>query len=157
MLVSSLDWLSKWFLDSYWYDCDSNYWSAVYKHTYGEDFKFKAGYDSDVRLGWASLWVCVSFHNFVFHNNIIDAIHKYSCQFCIPNWSHALQFTIVCWLWAPIFWIIIVATIIDILQLGFYSFRPNTILRPAYKRLCIVKNHGQLISAYSDELIANSL
>jgi hypothetical protein len=42
---------------SYWYNCDSNYWSAVYKHTYGEDFKFKAGYDSDVRLGWASLWV----------------------------------------------------------------------------------------------------
>lgn len=42
---------------SYWYNCDSNYWSAVYKHTYGEDFKFKAGYDSEVRLGWASLWV----------------------------------------------------------------------------------------------------
>ncbi|CAI8616474.1 unnamed protein product [Vicia faba] len=42
---------------SYWYNCDSNDWSAVYKHTYGEDFKFKAGYDSEVRLGWASLWV----------------------------------------------------------------------------------------------------
>ncbi|XP_057419409.1 outer envelope pore protein 37, chloroplastic [Lotus japonicus] len=42
---------------SYWYNCDSNYWSAVYKHTYGKDFKFKAGYDSEVRLGWASLWV----------------------------------------------------------------------------------------------------
>nr|AFK35828.1 unknown [Medicago truncatula] len=42
---------------SYWYNCDSNYWSAVYKHTYGEDFKLKAGYDSEVRLGWASLWV----------------------------------------------------------------------------------------------------
>lgn len=42
---------------SYWYNFDSNYWSAVYKHTYGKDFKFKAGYDSEVRLGWASLWV----------------------------------------------------------------------------------------------------
>ncbi|XWS50303.1 hypothetical protein CRYUN_Cryun12cG0076700 [Craigia yunnanensis] len=42
---------------SYWYNLDSNYWSAVYKHTYDEDFKFKAGYDSEVRLGWASLWV----------------------------------------------------------------------------------------------------
>ncbi|KAL5783912.1 hypothetical protein ACOSQ2_006304 [Xanthoceras sorbifolium] len=42
---------------SYWYNLDSNYWSAVYKHTYGQDFKFKAGYDSEVRLGWASLWV----------------------------------------------------------------------------------------------------
>ncbi|KAF2298259.1 hypothetical protein GH714_020918 [Hevea brasiliensis] len=42
---------------SYWYNFDSNNWSAVYKHTYGKDYKFKAGYDSDVRLGWASLWV----------------------------------------------------------------------------------------------------
>ncbi|XVE58314.1 hypothetical protein DITRI_Ditri04bG0160500 [Diplodiscus trichospermus] len=42
---------------SYWYNLDSNYWSAVYKHTYDKDFKFKAGYDSEVRLGWASLWV----------------------------------------------------------------------------------------------------
>ncbi|KAJ4723904.1 Outer envelope pore protein 37, chloroplastic [Melia azedarach] len=42
---------------SYWYNFDSNDWSAVYKHTYGKDFKFKAGYDSEVRLGWASLWV----------------------------------------------------------------------------------------------------
>ncbi|OMO93553.1 hypothetical protein COLO4_16819 [Corchorus olitorius] len=42
---------------SYWYNLDSNYWSAVYKHTYEKDFKFKAGYDSEVRLGWASLWI----------------------------------------------------------------------------------------------------
>ncbi|KAF2325606.1 hypothetical protein GH714_031023 [Hevea brasiliensis] len=42
---------------SYWYNFDSNTWSAVYKHTYGKDYKFKAGYDSEVRLGWASLWV----------------------------------------------------------------------------------------------------
>ncbi|XP_022863747.1 outer envelope pore protein 37, chloroplastic-like [Olea europaea var. sylvestris] len=42
---------------SYWYYFDSNNWSAVYKHTVGKDYKFKAGYDSDVRLGWASLWV----------------------------------------------------------------------------------------------------
>ncbi|KAI4374012.1 hypothetical protein MLD38_012060 [Melastoma candidum] len=42
---------------SYWYNFDSNYWSAVYKQTYGKDLKFKAGYDSEVRLGWASLWV----------------------------------------------------------------------------------------------------
>ncbi|XP_030528098.1 outer envelope pore protein 37, chloroplastic [Rhodamnia argentea] len=42
---------------SYLYNFDTNYWSAVYKQTYGKDFKFKAGYDSEVRLGWASLWV----------------------------------------------------------------------------------------------------
>ncbi|EEF33293.1 conserved hypothetical protein [Ricinus communis] len=42
---------------SYWYNFDSNNWSAVYKQTYGKDYKFKAGYDSEVRLGWASLWV----------------------------------------------------------------------------------------------------
>lgn len=44
-----------WF--SYWYNLDTNYWSTVYKHNIGKDFKFKAGYDSEVRLGWASLWV----------------------------------------------------------------------------------------------------
>ncbi|KAG8485958.1 hypothetical protein CXB51_019289 [Gossypium anomalum] len=42
---------------SYWYNLDSNYWSVVYKHTYDKDLKFKAGYDSEVRLCWASLWV----------------------------------------------------------------------------------------------------
>ncbi|XP_020246452.1 outer envelope pore protein 37, chloroplastic isoform X1 [Asparagus officinalis] len=42
---------------SYWYHFDSNAWSTVYKHTYRKDLKFKAGYDSEVRLGWASLWV----------------------------------------------------------------------------------------------------
>ncbi|KAK9287820.1 hypothetical protein L1049_016262 [Liquidambar formosana] len=42
---------------SYWYNFDSNYWSTVYKHTVGKDFKFKTGYDSEARLGWASLWV----------------------------------------------------------------------------------------------------
>ncbi|XP_068666221.1 outer envelope pore protein 37, chloroplastic [Aristolochia californica] len=42
---------------SYWYNFDSDYWSAVYKHTVGKDLKLKAGYDSEVRLGWASLWV----------------------------------------------------------------------------------------------------
>ncbi|CAL5394730.1 unnamed protein product [Camellia sinensis] len=42
---------------SYWYNFDSNNWSTVYKHTVGKDYKFKVGYDSEVRLGWASLWV----------------------------------------------------------------------------------------------------
>ncbi|XP_023529303.1 outer envelope pore protein 37, chloroplastic [Cucurbita pepo subsp. pepo] len=42
---------------SYWYEFDSNDWSAVYKHTYGKDLKLKAGYDTKERLGWASLWV----------------------------------------------------------------------------------------------------
>ncbi|XP_047312416.1 outer envelope pore protein 37, chloroplastic [Impatiens glandulifera] len=42
---------------SYWYDFNSNDWSAAYKHTVVKDYKFKAGYDSKVRLGWASLWV----------------------------------------------------------------------------------------------------
>lgn len=44
-------------MSSYWYNFDANNWSAVYKHTHGKDLKFKAGYDSEVRLGWASLWV----------------------------------------------------------------------------------------------------
>ncbi|KAL8482726.1 hypothetical protein ACS0TY_025682 [Phlomoides rotata] len=42
---------------SYLYHFDTNNWNAVYKHRVGKDYKFKAGYDSDVRLGWASLWV----------------------------------------------------------------------------------------------------
>lgn len=42
---------------SYWYHFDSSAWSAVYKHTIGKDLKMKAGYDSMIRLGWASLWV----------------------------------------------------------------------------------------------------
>ncbi|XP_059633106.1 outer envelope pore protein 37, chloroplastic-like [Cornus florida] len=42
---------------SYWYNFDSNYWSTVYKHTVGKDFKFKASYNSEVRRGWASLCV----------------------------------------------------------------------------------------------------
>ncbi|XP_010526866.1 PREDICTED: outer envelope pore protein 37, chloroplastic [Tarenaya hassleriana] len=42
---------------SYTYNFDSNMWSAVYKRKYGKDYKFKAGYDSEIRLGWASLWV----------------------------------------------------------------------------------------------------
>ncbi|MBA0835300.1 hypothetical protein Goarm_007586, partial [Gossypium armourianum] len=41
---------------SYWYKLYSNNWSAVYKHTYKKSFKLKAGYDSEVRLGWASIW-----------------------------------------------------------------------------------------------------
>ncbi|KAK6161548.1 hypothetical protein DH2020_004929 [Rehmannia glutinosa] len=45
------------FVVSYWYHFDSNNWSTVYKHTVGKDYKLKAGYDSEVRLGWASLWV----------------------------------------------------------------------------------------------------
>ncbi|XP_058101912.1 outer envelope pore protein 37, chloroplastic isoform X2 [Magnolia sinica] len=42
---------------SYWYNFNSSYWSTVYKHTVGKNLKFKAGYDSEVRFGWASLWV----------------------------------------------------------------------------------------------------
>lgn len=42
---------------SYLYNFDTNYWSAVFKHTVGKDYKVKAGYDSEVRLGWASIWV----------------------------------------------------------------------------------------------------
>ena len=34
----------------------------MYKHTYGKDLKFKAGYDSDASLGWASLWVIIPIH-----------------------------------------------------------------------------------------------
>ncbi|XP_052173945.1 outer envelope pore protein 37, chloroplastic [Diospyros lotus] len=42
---------------SYWYNFDSNFWSTVYKHNVGKEYKFKVGYDSEVQLGWASLWI----------------------------------------------------------------------------------------------------
>ncbi|XP_071706976.1 outer envelope pore protein 37, chloroplastic [Rutidosis leptorrhynchoides] len=42
---------------SYLYNFDTSYWSAVYKHTVGKEYKVKAGYDSEVRLGWASMWI----------------------------------------------------------------------------------------------------
>lgn len=42
---------------SYLYNFDSAAWSAVYKHKRSENFKIKAGYDSDVRVAWASAWV----------------------------------------------------------------------------------------------------
>ncbi|KAK6130589.1 hypothetical protein DH2020_035681 [Rehmannia glutinosa] len=42
---------------SYLYNFDTNNWSAIYKHTVGNDYKLKAGYDAEVRLGWASLWL----------------------------------------------------------------------------------------------------
>lgn len=42
---------------SYVYNFDSTSWSAVYKHIPSENFKLKAGYDSDARIGWASAWV----------------------------------------------------------------------------------------------------
>jgi len=42
---------------SYRYNFDTDDWNAVYKYTMGKNFKVKAGYDSEVRVGWASLWV----------------------------------------------------------------------------------------------------
>ncbi|EPS60188.1 hypothetical protein M569_14616, partial [Genlisea aurea] len=45
---------------SYWYDVETERWTAVYKRKVGKDFKFKIGYDSDVRLSWASVWVSIS-------------------------------------------------------------------------------------------------
>ncbi|TVU51429.1 hypothetical protein EJB05_02860, partial [Eragrostis curvula] len=42
---------------SYWYHFATNYWGAVYKHKADKHLKWKAGYESDNRLGWASLWV----------------------------------------------------------------------------------------------------
>ncbi|KAG6406138.1 hypothetical protein SASPL_133736 [Salvia splendens] len=42
---------------SYLYKFDTDSWSAVYKHRVGNDYKLKAGYDTDVRHGWAALWV----------------------------------------------------------------------------------------------------
>lgn len=103
----------KYLMYSYWYNCDSNHWSAVYKRTYGKDFKFKAGYDSEIRLGWASLWVSASFFNYVFHtqyhwrlpcydyNSFLVAVFvhkvisflKYTyliCQWCAYFYQHSL-------------------------------------------------------------------
>ena len=48
---------------SYFYNFDSTAWSAVYKHQANENFKFKAGYDSTVRVGWAGAWVVNYFQN----------------------------------------------------------------------------------------------
>ncbi|EMS49560.1 hypothetical protein TRIUR3_22741 [Triticum urartu] len=42
---------------SYRYHFDTNYWSAVYKQKASKHVKWKAGYGSDERLGWASVWV----------------------------------------------------------------------------------------------------
>lgn len=67
-------------MDSYWYNFDSNYWSAVYKRTYAKDFKFKAGYDSEVRLGWASLWVySLILHLNLFGRNIVTSFLINAC------------------------------------------------------------------------------
>jgi hypothetical protein len=44
---------------SYRYQFDTNYWSFIYKHKASKHVKWKAGYESDQRLGWASLWVSV--------------------------------------------------------------------------------------------------
>lgn len=41
---------------SYHYNFDTDDWHAVYKHTIGKNYKLKAGYDSEVRVGWASIW-----------------------------------------------------------------------------------------------------
>jgi hypothetical protein len=43
---------------SYRYNFDTDDWNAIYKYTMGKNFKVKVGYDSAVRVGWASLWVC---------------------------------------------------------------------------------------------------
>jgi hypothetical protein len=44
-------------VSSYWYNFDTNYWGATYKHKENKHLKWKAGYESDNRLGYASLWV----------------------------------------------------------------------------------------------------
>jgi hypothetical protein len=54
MFVCNVD-LSRPF--SYRYNFDTDDWNAIYKYTMGKNFKVKAGYDSAVRVGWASLWV----------------------------------------------------------------------------------------------------
>lgn len=57
MFMSYLNELTELFVASYWYNFDTNYWSAIYKHKANKHLKWKAGYESDNRLGWASLWV----------------------------------------------------------------------------------------------------
>ncbi|CAM8977993.1 unnamed protein product [Rhodiola kirilowii] len=42
---------------SYFYTLDSNQWGAVYKHSGGADYTLIAGYDSEAKLGWASIWL----------------------------------------------------------------------------------------------------
>ncbi|ONM32586.1 Outer envelope pore protein 37 chloroplastic [Zea mays] len=57
MFMSYLIELPKLLVSSYWYNFDTNYWGAIYKHKAHKHLKWKAGYESDNRLGWASLWV----------------------------------------------------------------------------------------------------
>ncbi|KAL9674327.1 hypothetical protein QQ045_030599 [Rhodiola kirilowii] len=42
---------------SYFYTLDSNQWGAVYKHSGGADYTLISGYDSEAKLGWASIWL----------------------------------------------------------------------------------------------------
>ncbi|XP_062203755.1 outer envelope pore protein 37, chloroplastic-like [Phragmites australis] len=42
---------------SYWYNFGTNYWGTVFKHKANKHLKWKAGYESDNRLGWVCLWV----------------------------------------------------------------------------------------------------
>lgn len=63
---------------------DTNYWSTVYKHNIGKDYKFKAGYDSEVRLGWASLWVS-SFGN-PFTNGNKLRFNCYAALICLSSY-----------------------------------------------------------------------
>ncbi|KAH7426682.1 hypothetical protein KP509_10G012500 [Ceratopteris richardii] len=42
---------------SYSYNFDSTAWSTVYKYKPTGNFKLKAGYDSEARIGWASAWI----------------------------------------------------------------------------------------------------
>jgi len=48
---------------SYWYNFDTNYWGVIYKHKENKHLKWKAGYESDNRLGYASLYHPIPYHS----------------------------------------------------------------------------------------------
>ena len=59
---------------SYHFNFDTDDWNAVYKHTIGKKYKLKAGYDSEVRVGWASIWVCTLLQPNFSHQPILCTI-----------------------------------------------------------------------------------
>jgi hypothetical protein len=79
---------------SYHYSFDTDDWNAVYKHTVGKNFKVKAGYDSEVRVGWASLWVWYSSISYFGYN--IEQMSLKISKTCISHFLLLVFATLQC-------------------------------------------------------------
>ena len=73
---------------SYHFNFDTDEWNAVYKHTIGKNYKLKAGYDSEVRVGWASIWVCTFWQLSFAHHPVLLTIGV--CELEIGRISNSL-------------------------------------------------------------------